>query len=89
MNEERKKQIISALNQRVSSFVCPICHQARYTFVEGYTVDTVQEDFKDVQLGGRIIPSVVLVCGNCGHIDRFSLGLLGLMEKEEQSEENK
>lgn len=89
MNEERKKQIISALNQRVSSFVCPICHQARYTFVDGYTVDPVQEDYKGMQLGGRIIPSVMLVCGTCGHIDRFSLGVLGLMEKEEQSVENK
>lgn len=89
MNEEKKKQIINVLNQRVGGFVCPICHQARYTFVDGYTVDPVQEDYKGIQLGGRMIPSVMLVCGNCGHIDRFSLGVLGLMEKEGLSEENK
>ena len=37
----------------------------------------------------KIIPSVMLVCNNCGHMDRFSLGVLGFMEKEEQSQENK
>lgn len=88
MNEEKKKQIINALSQRVSSFVCPICHQSKYTFVDGYTVDPVQEDYKGMQLGGKIMPSVMLVCNNCGHIDRFSLGVLGLMEKEEKTQEN-
>jgi hypothetical protein len=89
MKEERKKQIISALNQRVSGFVCPICHQARFTFVDGYTVDPVQEDYRGMQLGGKMIPSVMLVCSNCGHIDRFSLGVLGLMENNDQLVENK
>lgn len=85
MNEEKKRQIINVLSLRVSSFVCPICHQSKYSFVDGYTVDPVQEDYKGIQLGGKIVPSVMLVCNNCGHIDRFSLGVLGLMEKEEKS----
>jgi hypothetical protein len=86
MNEEKKRQIVKALTLRVGNFVCPICHQSQYTFVDGYTVDPVQEDYKAVQLGGRLIPSVMLVCNHCGHIDRFSLGVLGLMEKEENKQ---
>lgn len=88
MDEETKKQIINALSQRVGSFVCPICHQSKYTFVDGYTVDAVREDYKAILLGGRLIPSVMLVCNNCGHIDRFSLGVLGLLEQGEQQQEN-
>lgn len=87
MNEEKKRQIVKALSQRVSSIVCPICHQSKYSFVDGYTIDPVQDDYKAVQLGGKIIPSVMLVCNNCGHIDRFSLGVLGLMDKEEQPQQ--
>lgn len=89
MNEEKKKQIINVLTQRVGSFVCPICHQAKYTFIDGYTVDPIQEDYKSIQLGGRIMPSVMLVCNNCGHVDRFSLGVLGLMERNDQQNEKK
>lgn len=88
MDEETKKQIINALSKRVGSFVCPICHQSKYSFVDGYTVDAVQEDYKAVLLGGRLIPSVMLVCNNCGHIDRFSLGVLGLLEQGEQQQGN-
>lgn len=83
MTEEKKRQIVKALSQRVNSIVCPICHQSKYSFVDGYTIDPVQDDYKAVQLGGKFIPSVMLVCNNCGHIDRFSLGVLGLMDKEE------
>jgi hypothetical protein len=82
MTEEKKRQIVKALSQRVSSIVCPICHQSKYSFIDGYTIDPVQDDYKAVQLGGKIIPSIMLVCNNCGHIDRFSLGVLGLMDKE-------
>lgn len=88
MNEEKKQQIISALTRRVGSFVCPICHQSQFMFVDGYTVDSIQNDYKAVQLGGRFIPSVMLVCNHCGHIDRFSLGVLGLMEKDERLKES-
>lgn len=87
MTEEKKKQIVKALSQRVNIIVCPICHQSKYSFVDGYTIDPVQDDYKAVQFGGKIIPSVMLVCNNCGHIDRFSLGVLGLMDKEEQPQQ--
>lgn len=87
MTEEKKRQIVKALSQRVSSIVCPICHQSKYSFVDGYTIDPVHDDYKAIQLGGKFIPSVMLVCKNCGHIDRFSLGVLGLMDKEEQPQQ--
>lgn len=87
MDKETKRQIINALSKRVESFVCPMCHQSKYSFVDGYTVDAVQEDYKNIQLGGRLIPSVMLVCNNCGHIDRFSLGVLGLIDQSEQQQE--
>ena len=85
MTEEKKRQIVRVLSQRVSSVVCPICHQSKYSFVDGYTIDPVQDDYKAVKLGGKIIPSIMLVCNNCGHIDRFSLGVLGLMDQEVQT----
>lgn len=89
MNEKKKKQIVDVLNQRVGGFVCPICHQAKYTFIDGYTLDLLQDDYQGLNLGGKMVPSVMLVCGNCGHIDKFSLGALGLMEIGEQTTEGK
>jgi len=88
MNEEKKKQITSTLFKRVGHFVCPICHQSKFAFLEGYFLEVVQDDYKFMKLDGRMLPSVVLVCNNCGHIDKFSLGVLGLMEQPDDEKKN-
>ena len=85
MNEENKKEIIVAINQRIGKLECPICHLSEYTFLDGYFVDAVQDNYRSMRLGGRMLPSVVLVCNHCGHIDKFSLGVLGLLSKNEES----
>lgn len=86
MTEEKKRQIANALSIRTGNFVCPICHQSRYTLLDGYFVDVIQDKYQGMQLGGRLLPSVMLVCNNCGHLESFSLGVLGLMESEEIKE---
>ena len=89
MDQAKKIEIINELNKRVQSFICPICHQAKYSFLDGYTVDPLQNNYKNLELGGKVIPSVMIVCNNCGHLDRFSLGVLGLLEKENNTEEKR
>lgn len=89
MDQARKSEIINELNKRVQGFICPICHQAKYSFLEGYTVDPLQNDFKSLELGGNMIPSVMIVCNNCGHLDRFSLGVLGFLDKKDNITEEK
>lgn len=88
MTGEKKRQLADALSKRLGNLVCPMCHQSRYTLIDGYVSEPVQEDYKKVVLGGKMIPTVMLVCNHCGHIDRFALGVLGLMEGED-TENNK
>lgn len=82
MTEEKKRQIADALSKRLQIIVCPMCHQSKYTLIDGYIGEQIQDDYKKIVLGRRMIPSVMLVCNYCGHIDRFALGVLGLMESE-------
>lgn len=86
MSEEEKMKIAKALSQKLGNIVCPICHQSRYTLLDGYFASTVQKGYKGLELGGRVLPSVMLVCNNCGHLDNFSLGVLGLMDAEDNNE---
>ena len=82
MTEEKKKQIADALSKRIGIIVCPMCHQSKYTLIDGFIGEQIQDDYKKIVLGRRMIPSVMLVCNQCGHIDKFALGVLGLMESE-------
>lgn len=56
----------------------------RSTLLDGYFVDVIQDKYQGMQLGGRLLPSIMLVCNNCDHLESFSLVALGLMESEEK-----
>lgn len=82
MSEDKKKQIAKALTERIGAIVCPICHRSQYTLLDGYFASSLQNGYKGIEIGGRVLPSVIIVCNHCGHLDNFSLGVLGLMENE-------
>lgn len=82
MSEDKKKQIAKALTERIGAIVCPICRHSQYTLLDGYFASSLQNGYKGIEMGGRVLPSVMIVCNHCGHLDNFSLGVLGLMENE-------
>ena len=82
MPEERKKEIIKALEERGAKLPCPRCGNQQFTLVEGYFNQTVQTELKGFVLGGPAIPSVVVACSKCGFLSQHALGALGLLPKE-------
>lgn len=84
LTNERKKEIVQALASRVDKMECPFCHQGKFTLIDGYITDSVQKDFINLVIGSKTtLPSVALVCNNCGFISQHSLGILGLLNSEE------
>ena len=81
MDDTRKSEIISVLSKRIQNFECPMCHHRHFEVLDGYFSDILQADYQNVVIGGQTIPSIVLVCTNCGFISKHALGALGLMEK--------
>lgn len=51
----------------------------------------IQEHLGGLVIGGPAIPEIVVVCSHCGHILKFSAGVLGLLseKKEEKAEDKK
>ena len=87
IKEDEKNRIINLLNQRVEHFVCPICHKGHFSFVDGYSNNVLGDNYQEINLGGRILPYIMLVCDNCGFISQHALGTLGLINKSEKVEE--
>ena len=88
MTEEKKKKIANALATRIEKLFCPICHHQKYTLLDGYFIDSIQEDYREMRLDSKRLPSIILVCNNCGHLDSFSLGVLSLIEEDKQINNN-
>ena len=83
---EKKAELIQALTERLSKSdkrsVCPMCGHTHFTIADAYLSNTLQADFNSVTLGGPSIPSLAIICTNCGFISQHSLGILGLLPAE-------
>lgn len=89
LTEDKKNELIRVLTERLGKngrkSSCPMCGNAHFTIADAYLTNTLQADFNSVTLGGPSIPSLAIICTNCGFISQHSLGILGLLPKEEVS----
>lgn len=81
LKDEDKNRIIKVLVDRVGQFNCPICHKGQFSIVDGYSSHALGDDYRSVNLGGKIIPFVMLACNNCGFISHHALGSLDLLDR--------
>lgn len=86
MTEEQKKRVIETLNSRGIGKVCPMCGQKGFSVAEGYLTDMLTDDYR-LETGYRRIPSILLICNNCGFMSRHALGTLGLMDNFKKNSE--
>lgn len=58
---------------------CPYCGGNKFTTTTTFAAILTGTDTKDVKLDVTI-PSGMLICNQCGHIEFFALGALGLLD---------
>ena len=77
-----QKMILEKFQKKVNDITCPICGNKHFTIIEGFTRRMINQDLHKNVLGGTNVPSISIVCNNCGHILDFALGPLGLLENK-------
>ena len=84
LSEEEKRKIANVLSSRISGIVCPMCHRNNFIILDGYFNQSINANYKGMVLGGPSIPSIGIVCANCGFISQHALGVLGLLNNTEE-----
>lgn len=80
----QKDNIARIIQGRVSILKCPVCESAGSLVMgDGYLAHDIQTDLQSRHIGGQNIPTVPIVCKNCGFLMEFSVGALGLLPKQE------
>ena len=87
--QERKEELIAELKKRGVPRACPMCSRNKWTMADGYFNTTLQTNLTGVSIGGLGIPSIGIICSNCGFISHHALGILGQLPKESATEEKK
>ncbi len=83
LSEQRKQEIIKALDEHGARLPCPRCGNPNFILIDGYFNQTIQTELQGLVLGGPSVPSVVVACSKCGFLSQYALGILGLLPKEE------
>lgn len=83
MNPEQKKQLINALEEKIHVISCPMCHEKSFTVADGYAMNQLQDDYRSLVISGeKLVPSVYLICNNCGFISQHALGALESLQRD-------
>lgn len=87
---EKKAEIIAKLDERFKKksklLKCPMCDNSQFSIADAYFKHGLQDDLNSVSIGGPSIPSVAIICRNCGFISQHAIGILGLLPKEESKD---
>ena len=75
--DQQRAKIIEILQKRGAVRACSRCGTDNFSLNDGFFMDLVG-DGKNFVLGGPAIPSIVIICTNCGAIYQHALGVLGL-----------
>lgn len=87
MSPEQKKEIIEALTKSIPDISCPICHGKSFTIADGYAFSQLQEnDLSFTMTGAKMIPSIYVICNNCGFMSQHALGVLKTIKPESKEE---
>ncbi len=86
ISSEEKDRIARKLNQKFNGtgVKCPMCGNKHFIIADGYFNTTMQNDLKSITMGGPSIPSIPIICSQCGFISLHALGIIGLLPSEDK-----
>src|SRR3990167_4902192 len=81
-SEEERRRIVSTLEKKGVCSCCPMCGNKSFVLSEGYFVNTIQPDMAGcIRLEGPSIPTIAIICKQCGFVSQHSAMLLGLIDR--------
>ncbi len=84
--ENSKEQIISKIKERAKNLICPVCENKNMVLGGGFFAHDLQGSLSSRTIGGQNIPTIPVICPNCGFIREFSAGVLGFLPNKTEQE---
>ena len=85
MSKYNPNDFIKALEQKMQERSipnCPYCGGSKFTTTQNFATILIGEDTENISLGPNI-PTGMIICENCGHMEFFAMGALGLLKGKE------
>ena len=93
MKDYKPSDFIDVLNKRIINkpIKCPYCGGRKFTSTDSSAAILVSKKVSGVSVSSieAYIPSGMLICENCGHVEFFALGSLGLNTEGDKNNADK
>jgi len=86
LTNEKKKILKDRIEERIDTFSCPMCHNDDFIIGDGYFINVLNDNLSKLTLEGKGIPTIPIICKNCGFISQHALGMLELLSGEENED---
>jgi len=87
LSENQQKEFTILLNNRLTKnrpeFSCPMCGEKNFSLLNEVLRTDVQEELERAVMKGRGVPTLAIICTNCGFLSQHVLGTLGLLGKDQ------
>lgn len=91
MSKYNPNEFIAALVKKMNGREipdCPYCGGDKFTTTQNFATILIGDETKNIRLGPNI-PAGMIICENCGHMELFAMGSLGLLKAEEHDSDGK
>ena len=88
LTNEEKEEIRKKFVPKTTNLSCPMCANKGFSMAEGYFMNIMQSNLTSLELGGQAVPTIGIICNNCGFVSQHALGALGLLPQKTKSNKN-
>lgn len=85
---KQKELIVKKLTEKLieKGIKCPMCGKDHFFIADGYFYNDLQDNLNGFSLGGpTALPTIPIVCGNCGFVSQHALRVLGVMPNSNEN----
>jgi hypothetical protein len=61
-----------------------MCGHNKFILTDGYFNHSVQANTNNISIGGPSVPTIAIICSNCGFVSQHAIGLLGLLNNKKR-----
>lgn len=79
LSKEEQDKIIAKFDLIIPHLNCPMCKNSNFVMGDGYFNNVLQFHFNGIALSGPSIPTIPIICQNCGFISQHALKTIDLL----------
>jgi predicted RNA-binding Zn-ribbon protein involved in translation (DUF1610 family) len=83
-SNEKEQEIAQKLSKKIVKIQCPMCGHNKFILTDGYFNHSVQANTNHISIGGPSVPTIAIICSNCGFVSQHAIGILGLLNSEKR-----